>query len=125
MQTHAGWVLMGYDKLFCDGNKHCTHIFHALHEINNLSLNLSCAMSIVSRVKYVYIHILQEWAANYWLAGGCPKEKLIIGLATYGRGFDLTDETQTGLGAPSKDACSAGTYTREKGFLAYYEVFNL
>ena len=67
-----------------------------------------------------YLNI--EWAANYWLAGGCPKEKLIIGLATYGRGFDLTDETQTGLGAPSKDACSAGTYTREKGFLAYYEI---
>ena len=56
------------------------------------------------------------------MAHGCPKEKLIIGLATYGRGFLLCDENQTGYHACAKDACAAGTYTREKGFLAYYEV---
>ena len=36
----------------------------------------------------------------------------------------LCDETQTGLGACAKDANAAGTYTREKGFLSYYEVIS-
>jgi hypothetical protein len=34
----------------------------------------------------------------------------------------LCDENDYGLGACAKDAAAAGTYTREKGFLSYYEV---
>ena len=66
----------------------------------------------------------QEWAANYWHSNGCPKEKLIIGLATYGRGFMLCDETETEIGSCAKDGSSAGEFTREKGFLSYYEVIH-
>ena len=64
----------------------------------------------------------QDYATNRWLDGGCPKEKLIVGIATYGRCFTLTNSAQNGLGAPVKGACMAGTYTREAGFLSYYEV---
>jgi chitinase len=63
-----------------------------------------------------------EWAANYWVSKGAPKEKLIIGLATYGRGFQLCDESKTEIGSCAKEGNAAGTYTREKGFLSYYEI---
>jgi chitinase len=63
-----------------------------------------------------------EWATNYWLAGGCPKNKLVIGMPTYGRGFTLTSAADNGLGAASKGPATAGPYTREAGFLAYYEI---
>jgi len=63
-----------------------------------------------------------EWAANYWHSEGCPKEKLIIGLGTYGRGFLLCEPPNTHIGGCARDGCSAGKYTREKGFLSYYEI---
>ena len=73
-------------------------------------------------LNYEFTFTLQEWAANYWHSNGCPKEKLIIGLGTYGRGFLLCNPSETQIGSCAKDGCAAGTYTREKGFLAYYEV---
>jgi len=63
-----------------------------------------------------------EWAVNDWLVKGCPKEKLIMGLATYGRSFTLEDPNQTGVGAPAKGAGDKGEYTGVEGFLSYYEV---
>jgi len=66
--------------------------------------------------------LLQDWAANYWVQLGAPKDKLVIGLATYGRCFTLADPAQNGLGAPVVGPCKNGTYTREAGFLSYYEV---
>ena len=71
--------------------------------------------------KHVH-HTLQEWVANYWVDAGCPRDKLIIGMPTYGRGFTLVSEANNGYGAAASGPSSAGTYTREAGFLAYYEV---
>ena len=51
-----------------------------------------------------------------------PREKVTMGLATYGRTFELADPNQTGVGAPGKGPGAAGPFTREPGFLAYYEV---
>lgn len=59
---------------------------------------------------------------NYWIAGGCPREKLILGMALYGRCFRLVDPDNNGIGAPANGPCKNGTYTREAGFLAYFEV---
>nr|KAG5701014.1 hypothetical protein BaRGS_022725 [Batillaria attramentaria] len=63
-----------------------------------------------------------DWAARYWVDKGAPKHKLVIGVPVYGRTFTLTSFTDTDLGAPSRGGGNAGTYTREKGFLAYYEI---
>jgi len=62
------------------------------------------------------------WASEYWVSGGAPREKLIIGMPTYGRCFSLTNEAVSGWGAPAKGPCPAGRFTREAGFLAYYEM---
>ncbi|XP_069125631.1 acidic mammalian chitinase-like [Argopecten irradians] len=62
------------------------------------------------------------WASYYWVTLGAPKEKLNIGLASYGRGFTLTSESDYGMGAPVSGASPAGTFTREAGYLSYYEI---
>jgi chitinase len=63
-----------------------------------------------------------DWAARYWVELGAPKEKLVLGIATFGRCFTLADAANNGLGAPVIGPCKNGTYTREAGFLAYYEI---
>jgi chitinase len=63
-----------------------------------------------------------HWAVNYWVNGGAPKDKLAIGLATYGRGFTLENAANNGLGAPARGPSPAGQFTREAGFYSYYEI---
>lgn len=65
----------------------------------------------------------QEYTVNQWLSGGVPASKLILGVPIYGRTYNLTNPEDHGLGAPISGNGEAGPYTREAGFLAYYEVF--
>lgn len=58
---------------------------------------------------------------NYWQVKGAPVEKLNMGFATYGRTFQLSTQSDI-LGAPISGPAAAGTFTREAGFLSYYEV---
>ncbi|XP_069125184.1 acidic mammalian chitinase-like [Argopecten irradians] len=62
------------------------------------------------------------WVSNYWVTLGAPRDKLNIGLASYGRGFTLTSESEYGLGAPVSGASPAGPFTQEAGYLSYYEI---
>ena len=50
-----------------------------------------------------------------------PKEKLVLGLATYGRSFTLSDPSDTSLGAEAGYG-EAGEMTAEPGLLGLYEV---
>jgi len=63
-----------------------------------------------------------DYAARYWVQNGCPAAKLNIGIGTYGRCFQLTSANENGVDAPARGPCTAGTWTREAGFLAYYEI---
>ena len=63
-----------------------------------------------------------SFAAKMWTRLGTPKHKLVIGMPTYGRSFTLSDRSQWQVNSPAKDGGKAGEYTREAGFLAYYEV---
>jgi len=63
-----------------------------------------------------------DYAARYWVSGGCPAQKLILGMGTYGRCFTLTNAAQNGVGAPARGPCTAGQFTREAGFQSYYEI---
>ena len=66
--------------------------------------------------------IIQDWASNYWAQMGCPRHKLIIGMGLYGRSFTLRDYHRNGLMDPVRGKGEAGKYTKEGGFLSYYEV---
>jgi chitinase len=63
-----------------------------------------------------------DHASNLWVRLGAPREKLIIGMGTYGRSFTLTDPNRFIVNEPASGGGTAGVYTREAGFLAYYEV---
>uniref|UniRef100_A0A7M5XLC7 GH18 domain-containing protein n=1 Tax=Clytia hemisphaerica TaxID=252671 RepID=A0A7M5XLC7_9CNID len=65
------------------------------------------------------------YAVDYWIKGGFPANKIALGMGTYGRAFHLADPKNNGLAAATPQwATSApkGRYTREAGFLAYYEI---
>lgn len=65
---------------------------------------------------------LQAYAMNYWRQLGVPPEKLLMGLPTYGRTFHLLRASQNELRAEAVGPASPGKYTKQAGFLAYYEV---
>ncbi|XP_031232001.1 oviduct-specific glycoprotein [Mastomys coucha] len=62
------------------------------------------------------------YAMNYWRKLGTPTDKLIMGFPTYGRTFHLLKESKNGWQAASMGPASPEKYTKQAGFLAYYEV---
>ena len=64
----------------------------------------------------------QDRAARELVRAGAPPEKILIGLATYGRSFMLQDPEQYDIGAPVTDAGKPGRLTLEPGFAAHFEV---
>ncbi|KAK1800016.1 hypothetical protein P4O66_006513 [Electrophorus voltai] len=67
------------------------------------------------------VYFNTDYAMRYWRDNGAPLEKMRMGFATYGRTFRLTS-SDTGVGSPASGPASAGVYTREAGFWAYYEI---
>uniref|UniRef100_G3TJF1 Oviduct-specific glycoprotein n=1 Tax=Loxodonta africana TaxID=9785 RepID=G3TJF1_LOXAF len=62
------------------------------------------------------------YAMDYWRKLGAPSEKLIMGLPTYGSTFCLLKASETWLGARATGPASPGKYTKQAGFLAYFEI---
>ncbi|KAI4081953.1 oviductal glycoprotein 1 [Homo sapiens] len=62
------------------------------------------------------------YAMNYWRKLGAPSEKLIMGIPTYGRTFRLLKASKNGLQARAIGPASPGKYTKQEGFLAYFEI---
>ena len=77
-------------------------------------------------IQYIYKqkNFLQDYSAREWVKQGAPKEKLMIGMPTYGRSFTLVDKSKFDIGAPASGGGLAGNFTNEPGFLSYYEVCN-
>uniref|UniRef100_K1PKV2 Acidic mammalian chitinase n=1 Tax=Magallana gigas TaxID=29159 RepID=K1PKV2_MAGGI len=66
-----------------------------------------------------------QWAAGYWRRNGASKEKLLIGIAMYGRGFKLQYPSINGIGAQAlvgSNGNSMGPFTKSKGLLSFYEI---
>ncbi|NXX86769.1 CHIA chitinase, partial [Urocolius indicus] len=70
----------------------------------------------------VHNYISVEFAMNYWKSNGAPAEKLLVGFPAYGHSFRLKNSSDTAVGAPTSGPGPAGPYTRQSGFLAYYEI---
>ena len=59
---------------------------------------------------------------DLWTENGFPSTKIVLGLATYGRSFTLSDSAKNGLGAPASGAELSGPFTAELGFISYHEI---
>lgn len=59
---------------------------------------------------------------QFYLKKGADPRKLVLGLPTYGRSYTLFNAEATELGSPTDGPGAQGVATREKGYLAYYEV---
>ena len=59
---------------------------------------------------------------SYYIDAGVPREKLVVGMATFGHGWVLEDEELTGLYCPAVSGSPAGPYTQQEGFWEYYEI---
>jgi len=67
-------------------------------------------------------HFNIDFSVNYWLEKGAKRSQLLVGLATYGRGFTLANNANDGLYAEARAGCPAGPYTRTQGYLGYHEI---
>ncbi|CAG2122088.1 unnamed protein product, partial [Medioppia subpectinata] len=63
-----------------------------------------------------------NFSINYWISKGAPRNKIVLGMGTYGRSFTLQRSEDNGLGAPAPQKGQAGPYTREAGSLGYNEI---
>ena len=62
---------------------------------------------------------------HYFEAYGCPPEKMVVGLAPWGRTYSLTKFEQNSLGSPVDGPSEEKLFTKTKGFISYYEVISL
>lgn len=65
---------------------------------------------------------LKDHTIEHYLEAGAEREKLVLGIPTYGRSFTLFNPESNAIGAPADGPGEQGDATREKGYLAYYEV---
>lgn len=59
-----------------------------------------------------------NWSSWYWVQKGMPKEKIVVGVPTYGHTFKLVNADNHGWSAPASDIGKLGT----NGFVTYPEV---
>lgn len=68
----------------------------------------------------------QNASVFYWTQMGAPPEKLVLGLATYGRTLRMASSSQHQPGDSFLQAAGdSGPYSATPGFLAYYEICSL
>lgn len=63
-----------------------------------------------------------DYAVRYWIENGAPPDSLNLGLGTYGRSFQLAQRSKYLPGATAGEKGIKGKWTREDGFLSYYEI---
>ncbi|XP_059618815.1 mucin-2-like [Phlebotomus argentipes] len=63
-----------------------------------------------------------DYTIKFYLNQGADRDKLVVGIPTYGRSYTLFNPEATEIGAPSDGPGAQGDATREKGYLSYYEI---
>ena len=59
---------------------------------------------------------------RFYLKLGAERRKLVVGIPTYGRSYTLIDENFSGVQAAAESPGLKGKYTKEDGYLSFYEV---
>ena len=63
-----------------------------------------------------------DGALSAWISKGAPANKIIFGIPFYGRNFRLANPSNSNPRAPISGAGQVGPYTKEAGFVAYFEI---
>uniref|UniRef100_A0A1B0D0G0 chitinase n=1 Tax=Phlebotomus papatasi TaxID=29031 RepID=A0A1B0D0G0_PHLPP len=63
-----------------------------------------------------------DYTIKFYLNQGADRDKLVVGIPTYGRTYTLFNPDATDIGSPSDGPGAQGDATREKGYLSYYEI---
>ncbi|KAF7990451.1 hypothetical protein HCN44_000256 [Aphidius gifuensis] len=63
-----------------------------------------------------------DFTMNYLLKHDVSSDKIVLGIPTYGRSYTLINDESTEIGSPAEGPGEEGDATREKGYLAYYEI---
>lgn len=71
---------------------------------------------------HTFHHFSQDYTISHLLEKGASADKIVLGIPTYGRSYTLFNKDATELGSPADGPGVEGDATREKGYLAYYEV---
>uniref|UniRef100_A0A1B0FFE7 chitinase n=1 Tax=Glossina morsitans morsitans TaxID=37546 RepID=A0A1B0FFE7_GLOMM len=129
MAVPAGieYIEKGYDipKLnkYLDWFNVLTYDFHSSHEP---SVNHHAPLyPLEEDSEYNYDAELNiDYSIKYYLKAGADRNKLVLGIPTYGRSYTLINEESTEIGAPAEGPGEQGDATREKGYLAFYEICN-
>jgi len=66
-----------------------------------------------------------NFTALYWASMGMPRNKIVIGIPFYGRGWKLADPLMSGVNAPTSGPSPPAHYTLQSGIAAYYEICGL
>uniref|UniRef100_A0A183I968 Glyco_18 domain-containing protein n=1 Tax=Soboliphyme baturini TaxID=241478 RepID=A0A183I968_9BILA len=61
-------------------------------------------------------------ASDGWNKAGMAKEKILVGLPTYGRGWTLADPKSFGVGAATSGGSPQFPYSQQPGMAAYFEL---
>lgn len=69
-----------------------------------------------------FFYFNANFTMHYWIKKGAPSRKLVMGMPMYGQAFTLANPNEHGLNAPSPGPGQAGEFTRQAGFIAYYEI---
>ncbi|XP_071452321.1 chitinase-3-like protein 1 [Hetaerina americana] len=59
---------------------------------------------------------------QHWIERGVPRQKLILGVPSYGRTWTLMSMSNSGVGAPARGAGNPGGFTSEAGMIGYNEL---
>lgn len=105
LNKYLDWIgVMTYDY-FGNWDKETGHVapLYAHSEVDNIFFNTN-------------------YTLNYWIRLGADPKKVIMGLPMYGQSFTLADANSNGLNAKASGPGEAGEFTRQGGFLAFYEV---
>ena len=66
--------------------------------------------------------IFQDTTIQFYIKSGASRDKLVLGIPTYGRSYTLVNPDAHEIGSPTDGPGAAGKGTKEDGYLAYYEI---
>ncbi|KAG8156632.1 hypothetical protein JTE90_018977, partial [Oedothorax gibbosus] len=61
-----------------------------------------------------------DFVVDYWLKGGAPKQKLVMGMSLMGRTFTLANSTENGVLVPAIGPGNRGRLKAD-GLLAFFD----